>query len=174
MAHAAPIDPSRSLLPLFTRALGACLLLVGLAAAPATAETSGSLVLRGFIPTRCNIEVGTTPVASALPLAQAQQNVVVASVRETCNAASGYTVEVSSRHDGQLEGASASVAYRFQYGDVAANLAGSRSEPVKLVARAGRTSDTGIQRTVRISHDGAASVPGGSYEDTLVFTIRAK
>ena len=156
-------------------ALALGLLLSG-AAAPAHADTSGALVLRGFVPTRCDIEVGAAPRASALPLTAPQRDVVVASVRETCNSATGYTVEVSSRHEGRLAGVDGrdAIAYQLQYGDAAPSLSGSRTEPVKLVQSASRTAREGVERIVRISHEGANATSGGSYEDTLTFTIRAK
>lgn len=142
------------------------------AGAPANAGESSSLVLRGYVPITCNIDVAAAPAATNIPLAEAQRDLAVAEVTETCNNRNGYTVSVSSKSNGALENGQARLAYQLKYGDAVAQLGDSASNPVLVASSAVKTQSRGIRRDVRISHDGATV--GGAYADTLTFTIAAK
>ena len=158
---------------LATRALLATLATTALlVSAPAHADDSSSLVLRGYVPISCNIDVAAAPAASNIPLANAQRGLAVAQITETCNNRNGYTVSVSSKSNGALEGPSARLAYRLQYGDAVADLEESATKPVRVASSAVKTERGGVRRDVRISHDGVSA--GGAYADTITFIIAAK
>ena len=139
---------------------------------PARADESSSLVLRGYVPISCNIDVAATQVASNIPLGGAQSDLAVARVTETCNNRNGYTVSVASESNGALTGRAGRIAYELKYGDAVAPLERSAGQPVVVAQSAVRTSERGVSRDVRISHAGAQA--GGAYGDTLTFTIAAK
>lgn len=140
----------------------------------ALAGDSGALLLRGHFPVACSISVEATQSATTLDLSQNAFDVPVASVTETCNSGSGYTVELSSRENGSLSGTHDAVSYRLAYDRAGADLSGSRAAPVVLTDAAGPTGPAGTTRNVTISYSAAAALHGGSYEDVLTFTVAAK
>ena len=138
------------------------------------AENTASLVLRGFVPVRCEIAVAPTADATQLDLVRGHRELLVASVTERCNSGSGYTVSMSSRGNGELVGPRAAVGYRLRYQDASPSLAGSESAPVVVSDRTERTRAEGLKRELRISVPESPEIAGGWYADTVTITIAAK
>ena len=143
-----------------------CVSLSGFAAA----GDSGALQLHGLVPLACSIQVDPTQAASSLDLSSSYTDVVVASVTETCNSSTGYTIEVSSSGNGSFLGELDAITYMLKYDETQADLSSSGV----LVSSAGRTGPAGVTRAVTVSYAAATNQSGGTYEDTLVFTVAAK
>lgn len=152
--------------------LAAPALLCALLSGAAHAEDSASLVLRGVVPLRCDIEVSAP--GSLLELRAGASELAVGAVTERCNSTSGYTVSVSSRGNGHLVGPSDSLAYRLLYGDARADLSASRGAAVEVSSSDALTAARGVERPLRIALDRSGELAGGLYEDTLIFTIAAR
>ncbi len=145
-----------------------CVSLPGFAAA----GDSGALQLRGQVPLACSIQVDPTQAATSLDLSSSQTDVAVASVTESCNSPTGYTIEVSSLGSGSFLGELDAVSYMLKYDDTQADLSGVGS--VLVTSAADRTGPAGVTKAVTVSYAAATSQVGGTYEDTLVFTVAAK
>ncbi len=137
----------------------------------AAAGDSGALQLRGIVPLACSIQVDPTQAASSLDLSSSSTDVVVASVTETCNSSTGYTIEVSSSGNGSFLGELDAITYMLKYDETQADLS---SSGVLVSSAAGRTGLAGVTRAVTVSYAAATNQSGGTYEDTLVFTVAAK
>ena len=144
-----------------------CVALPGFAAA----GDSGALQLRGLVPLACGIQVDSTQAATSLDLSGTYADVPVASVTETCNSAAGYTIEVSSRGNGSFLGELDAVSYVLKYDETPADLS---SSGFVVSSAAGRTGPAGVTRPITVSYAAATSQSGGTYEDTLLFTVAAK
>lgn len=143
-------------------AVAACLILPALDAA---ASSSGTIQLRGVVPVVCTVSVAET--GASLNLTQGQTDVAVASVREQCNAAAGYSVSITSRNGGQLrtDGGQSGVGYTLRYGDQsgAGQLLTDRS-----VSNSERTGTLSV--TVPANRD----LPAGEYTDIVTISVSAK
>ncbi len=144
-----------------------CVPLAGFAAA----GDSGALQLRGLVPLVCSIQVDPTQAATSLDLSSSHTDVAVASVTETCNSSAGYTIEVYSLGNGSFLGELDAVSYMLKYDETQADLS---SSGVLVTSVAGRTSPAGVTKAVTVSYAAATSQSGGTYVDTLVFTVAAK
>ena len=140
----------------------------------ALAGDSGALLLRGQLPVACSIQVDATQAATSLDLSSDQIDVPVASVTETCNSRTGYTVNVSSWGNGALYGELDAVAYQLKYDRISADLSGSQGAPFLLTNSSSLTGRAGVTKNVTISFAALQGLHGGRYEDTLVFTVAAK
>jgi hypothetical protein len=140
----------------------------------ASAGDSGALQLRGQIALACSIRVDATQVATSLDLTQSETDLSVASVTETCNSGTGYTIKVSSQGNGSLYGPLDAVTYQLKYDEVEADLSASQVSPVLVTNVTGKTGAEGVTKDVTISYSTDGSLSGGTYEDTLVFTVAAK
>lgn len=140
---------------------------VGLFLCPAmaTASSSGSIQLRGVVPTICTVAV--TETGASLNLTQGQTSVPVASVREECNAAAGYSVSITSRNGGQLraDGGQSGVGYTLHYGDQSGTgqLLTDRS-----VSNSERTG------TLSVTVPANRELPAGEYTDIVTISVSAK
>jgi hypothetical protein len=73
--------------------------LVGHASTGQAQGTTGTIALQGVISGACNITVTSRPAATALPLSGTQR-IYVGDIAQTCNAAHGYTLDVTSANCG--------------------------------------------------------------------------
>lgn len=121
--------------------------------------------------TRCYLWVDVKAEAASLPIRQGKQNVVVASVQETCNKNNGYTLSIRSANSGFLRtpGQSAGVMYLTTYDGVLRML-----DSVKTITITEPRFDdiTGVTRDfVFNTNGGVASLVRGTYTDTITLTI---
>lgn len=137
-----------------------------LTASPVLAQgaSQGSITLRASVPAICSIGISNN--SATLNITGGQSNFAVATVEERCNAASGYTVSLSSKNGGQLSTGTAGVAYTMQYGDSA----GSGGAISADRAVSGDTRQTVLSVSVPASPTAVA----GDYEDTVTISIAAK
>ncbi len=121
--------------------------------------------LEAVVPSRCVIEV--TRLNVVLDLAAGFDRARVATVAESCNTASGYTVTFNSASGGTLVRGGDAVPYEAHYGNKSLAL----GEPVVL----GRTGPAfGIQHDFAVSARGVSGLPSGTYRDTVTVTIAAR
>jgi hypothetical protein len=149
-----------------------------LAVALPTFAASATLDLQGVVAQK--LEIAVTPDAAASSLVLDADNsvdgVVVASVKETSNSRTGYTVTVSSLYTGNLQGqddSSHKISYTISYDGTTYPV----SSPATVVDTTGKTQRNGNPKAVKIFYDGTFSGEGpyaDTYKDTLTFTIAAK
>ncbi len=121
--------------------------------------------LEAVVPVRCVIEV--TPHNVALDLAAGFDQARVATIAESCNIPSGYTVTFNSASGGKLVRGGETVPYEAHYG----NMSMALGEPMVL----GRTGPAfGVQHDFAVSARGVSGLPSGSYRDTVTVTIAAR
>lgn len=135
--------------------------------------TTGTLQLNGVVALEVAIVVNSSVAASNLDLSATQTDLVVGSVDETSNSATGYKISVSSANAGKLllAGGNENVAYTFKYDGVAVALSTTAVE-AKVVTTAGVVADNS---PLSISYTGApaSTMTAGAYQDTLSFEIAA-
>ena len=135
--------------------------------APALAQSSGTVALKGTVPLVCT--VGVTDLNQSLNLTGGESAKSVGSIVENCNSGTGYNITVSSSNAGKLKAASGTaeisytVGYDGQSGGLASNLTVARSG-----AQFSKTSSLAV--TVPAN----AQAIAGNYSDTVTITIAAK
>lgn len=148
-------------------ALGA---LIGLAVAaldPSTARAGASeqIHLQAVVPVRCGIEI--TRHDAALDLAAGFNRARVATIVESCNQPSGYTLTFSSASAGTLVRGDAAIRYTARYGGREIGL----GKPAVL----GRVGpEFGIRRDLAISAPASSGLLAGIYQDVITVTITAR
>ena len=121
--------------------------------------------LEAVVPARCGIEIMHHNVV--LDLAAGFDQVRVATIAESCNSASGYTLKFDSASDGALVRGGDAVPYTARYGGKAMAL----REPVVL----GRQGPAfAVRRDFAVSAPGSYGLPSGSYRDVITVTIAAR
>lgn len=137
-----------------------------------------SLYLVGQIEVICNLFVNPViGTVDTLDIENGEISRLVATVDEETNNAAGYTIEIESVNTGTLlhSNGTNSVAYTIAYDGAAAVAPGAVGTPVLVKTEPGPF--TGL--TTNISNveinvtAGGAGVPGGTYTDTLIFTMVA-
>ena len=146
-----------------------------LVSSPAAAQV---LNLQGVVGPYCTLVI--TPVVGVadnldLTTVQANANLVVAAVTETCNAALGYVVTAQSAGFSRLVGTNPAnfVTYGFRYGgtDHTNLLTSGGAEIVKTTAAP--TPAAGTNSVVAIDYTIAGVLGDDTYTDAITFTITA-
>lgn len=159
------------------KALGSWLIGASLlfGAAGAFAASTGTLNLSGVVPLVNDIEV--TPTGTnhqTLDILNGETAKNVASVDETSNNATGYTVEISSANGGELRHVSdptKKTTYQLSYDGGTYAQPSTTATAVKTVnSLPGLTTDTSAVLVNVTAYPGA---PAGDYTDTLTLTIIA-
>ena len=139
-------------------------------AAPSPAESFNQLELKGFVPVNCTLNINPSAKAGNLDVLGGENNIVVGTLTESCNAGNGYVVQIVSANKGQLVNSSSPASgtdYQVQYdnaeGAIANALTANRSQA--QFARQGKL-------TVSFLANGQKSA--GAYSDTLNIIISAK
>ncbi|OYQ33778.1 hypothetical protein CHU95_15735 [Niveispirillum lacus] len=127
--------------------------------------TTGTMSLRGSMPMSCAIAVQDLGVTWNLTAGESSKT--VGSVTESCNAASGYAISLSSANGGKLKSGSNEISYTVDYDSNAGSLT-SQMVVQRATAQFGRKSD--LKVTVPISNQHVA----GDYADTITVTIAAR
>ena len=129
-----------------------------------------TLLLQGTVNESTNIVVTPVTIASTLNLTASQTNLVVASVSEKSNSHTGYNVNISSAHAGNLlhEDAVEVFPYTLKYNGASINLAAPVDVPYE-------PSHGHSDRAVTISYVGVPEedMVAGIYADIITFTISA-
>lgn len=121
--------------------------------------------LEAVVPLRCGIEV--THHSVTLDLSAGFDHVRVATIAESCNSLSGYTVTFDSASEGALLRGDDAVPYDAHYGADALAL----GAPAVL----GRTGPAfGVRHDFAVSAPAVSGLPSGTYQDTITITIAAR
>ena len=123
------------------------------------------LRIEAVVPVRCGIEV--THHSVTLDLAAGFDRARVATIAESCNSASGYTLTFNSASAGALVRGGVAVHYDAHYGAKAMAL----DEPVVL-GRAGPAF--GVRHDFAVSAPAVSGLAPGTYQDTVTITIAAR
>lgn len=148
-----------------------------LSAGAANAAQTGTVTLSGKVPEACNIIVTTEAGATSIAdISAGDTDRVIATVNESCNDTSGYTVTVRGSHSGDHTGLFRDSAgsggehpFSITYDDDAVAMGGVVTD----VNAAG----INLNKQVKISYGADPSLPpssGFTYGETLTFTIAAK
>ncbi|MGE3260668.1 MAG: hypothetical protein AB7K68_02705 [Bacteriovoracia bacterium] len=151
------------------------LLALFLSTSAANAASSGTLLLSGVVPLVNDIAITANGSNnSTLNISGGETAKLVASVSETSNNSSGYTVTLSSANAGQLKLASDATkktAYQISYNG------GSYVSPAVSPATVKTVSSLGTLTTnsspVRVNVTAFANAPAGTYSDTITLAIVA-
>jgi hypothetical protein len=140
----------------------------------AVAASTGSVTITGKVPISCGLTV--TPASGASNIADvsaANTNLLVATVTETCNDPSGYSVSLAGANSGSYTGllkdsvSAATVAFTVSY-----NGSTVSSATVTNVA-----APANVTKNVQITYAATPNLTGSvgyTYAETLTFTITAK
>jgi hypothetical protein len=152
-----------------------CILaLVVAMAIPGFAATSYNISLSGSVSATCSLTITTATAASSLPITTKVTNTTIATIVEKSNAASGYTVALSSANGWLLKGSSANLAYTLAYGGTAVDTSVAAGVSTTITSSTATTASAGSSKILAISFDGASSLlPSGDYSDTLTISIAA-
>ncbi|MDE1145300.1 MAG: hypothetical protein PW843_01620 [Azospirillaceae bacterium] len=136
-------------------------------AAPALADSSGTVKLSGVVSLSCVVTV--TDNNASLNILAGSSNVQVGSVVETCNDGAGYTITVASANGGALKSSATgaqAVAYTTNYDGT--NGSGSSFTVTRSGAQFGKTA------ALYVTVPANAQAIAGTYNDTLTVTIAGK
>lgn len=134
------------------------------------AATSGTLLLQGTIPDDLSlVVVPETNVHDNLDLTQDQTDLKVATVEEYSNSPTGFEILIQSQNSGELVNGTNSLPYTLKYDGVGVTLTSGNQVQAKSSAT---SSIHDYDSDVTISYT-SQSLPSGTYEDTLTFTIQA-
>ena len=128
------------------------------------------LELGAAVPLRCTLNISPSAKASNLDMAGGENNILVGTLTESCNASNGYVVQIISSNKGQLittSGLSSSANYQVQYDDAEGVIANA------LVANRNQ-AQFARQGKLAVSVPANSQRPAGSYSDTLSIVISAK
>lgn len=150
--------------------------IVFLGAIPAVAADSGNVNITGSVPVSCDLDVAAEAGASNIAnIASGDTNRLVATVTETCNASSGYSVTLlgtnSTNHTGLFIDSVSTDSHPFTL-----NYNGSAVNAGGVVTDVAAPTD-GVDKSVRISYGSNAGLTGSvapTYTETITFTITAK
>ncbi len=141
--------------------------------AQSNASTSARLEVKGSVAQSCTIAVTALPKAAALDLTGGESNAEVGEITEDCNSGSGYTVSVSSAHNGQLrsnpgDATAPLAAYSALYDDASGKIDNGGLVATRNGAFFGRKG----KLLVNIAAN--AQAIAGNYSDNVTFVIAAK
>lgn len=123
------------------------------------------LRIEAVVPVRCGIEITRHNVA--LDLAAGFDQVRIATIAESCNSPSGYTLTFNSASAGALVRGGDAVPYHAHYGAKAMAL----DAPVVL----DRTGPAfGVRHDFALSAPAVSGLASGTYQDTVTITIAAR
>jgi hypothetical protein len=157
------------------RQLWMALPLLALFSASGWAASSGTLVLSGTVPLVNDLAVTANGTNNtSLNISGGESAKLVASVAETSNNATGYTITLASANGGQLTNAADATkktSYQVSYNG------GSYAQPSAAAATVKSVSSLSAQTTntsaVRVTVTAYPGAPAGTYSDTLTLTIVA-
>ncbi|QJE73142.1 fimbrial major subunit CsuA/B family protein [Aerophototrophica crusticola] len=135
------------------------------AAAPASANTSGNIQLKGSVTQSCTIQV--QDLGQSLNLSGGENQKTVGSVTETCNAGQGYRITLASANAGKLRSGNNAIDYQVAYESQSGNLGGQM-----VIDRA--TAQFGRKADLKVTIPASAQYIAGEYADTVTVTIAAK
>jgi hypothetical protein len=154
---------------LITNTRIALIISIGLLAPFARAQSQ--MELKGSVPINCTLNISPSAKANSLNVLSGENNSLVATLTETCNAGNGYLVQIVSSNKGRLINSAApaigvadyQVHYDNAQGAIATSLVANRSQA--QFARLGNLT---------ISFFANGQRPAGTYSDTLKIVISAK
>ncbi len=140
----------------------------------AGAATSGSVTINGKVPIVCGISVAAASGATNITdLSAGNSSLLVATVTESCNDPSGYTVSVAGTNSSSYSGLfKDSVSGTTEAFAVSYNGTTVSNATVTNVA-----APANVAKDVRIAYPANATLTGSTgytYAETLTFTIVAK
>jgi hypothetical protein len=142
-------------------------------AIPAFADNTGTLTISGTMPLLQTISASLT--GNVLDLVNGVTGMTIATVTETCNRKTGYTISVSDANSGALVkvGATESIPYTLSYNGGTYFTPGTTQAQVSTVA--GKTPKGGVAVPLKITVPAPSVLfDDGTFSDLLTFTITAQ
>ena len=150
-------------------------LVISISIQSAQAASSGTLQLSGTVAAVNDLVVtANASNNTSLNILSGETAKNVASVAETSNNGSGYTISLSSVNGGQLKhatNATKKTNYTVSYGGGSYNQPSTTPTTVKSVSSLGALTTNTSQVLVTVT--ALAGAPAGTYSDTLTLTIAA-
>ena len=144
----------------------AALIAATLIAAPAVAQSSGSVVLKGNVPLNCTVSV--SDLNQSLNLNGGETDKQVGTVVENCNSGTGYNISLTSSNAGKLKNTRGDeISYSVKYDGNGGALSNAMQ-----VSRG--TAQFGKSSALAVSLNGSNQYIAGDYADTVTITIAAK
>lgn len=152
--------------------------IVALVAAPAfavvgTGTTQDSMILRGAVAPILEVDLEPAPVASALDLTRAAEELAIGTVTMRSNIVTGYAITFTSANLGSLVADdpqnSDVLPYVLGYGDQGSF---SLSKPATFEYLGERTPAEGVVRSLSVSYP-QVWLGAGTYQDTVTVEIAA-
>lgn len=141
--------------------------------AQSTASTSAKLEMKGNVAQSCTIAVSALPKAAALNITAGEVNTEVGEVTEDCNSGTGYTVSVTSSHNGQLRSnPNDATAPLTTYSAIYDDASGKIDNGGLLATRNGAFFGRKGKLLVNVAAN--AQAIAGNYSDNVTFVIAAK
>ena len=129
--------------------------------------------MKGTVAQSCTIAVTALAKAVALNITTGEVNAEVGEVTEDCNSGSGYTVSVTSSHNGQLRSnPSDATAPLATYSAIYDDASGKIDNGGLLATRAGAFFGRKGKLLVNVAAN--AQAIAGNYSDNVTFVIAAK
>lgn len=142
-------------------------------ASSAFALTTGSIQLQGSVAQVISMTVTAQSIANTLDLTTTQNDLKVATVNESSNSKTGYTMTIASANLSKLKRTDGpeTLSYTMKYNGSVISLASVGG----TVITNSSASVVNVNKDVNISYTGAsaATMVQGTYADTVTFTIAA-
>ncbi len=142
------------------------LILFLIASKYAFTATSGSILLRGIVPSVLNVSIISNG-ANSLDLESNAVDSVIGYVNTISNNANGYKISFDSLNNGKLVNGDSFLVYTLKYGNIGLDLSG--------VSEVNKTSLGLSSEALKISYTGVdyEQISAGTYEDTVTVSIVA-
>lgn len=140
----------------------------------AQSQVTGGVQITGVIPEEYSLRISADPGATNLAIQRGENNTKIASVIETANSATGYTVKLSTKNGGNLvnsQNPSQYVPYQLSYDRMPFSQPSSIESVVKSVSHL--NDPIVYESQIRIAFPGNPNAAVGTYSDTIYLQIAA-
>ena len=142
--------------------------------ANAQSRITGGVYIIGEIPSEYSVRITPETAATQLAIQKGETETKVASVIESVNSSSGYSILISTQNGGMLVNDSntkSAIPYQLSYDGLPATQPSTSAKPVKVVSA---LPDPIVHESqIRITFRGQANAPVGTYGDTIFLQISA-
>ena len=136
----------------------------------AFAANSASLNLKGVVPESCSVGIVETLDATTIDILAGETGIKVATVTETCNKPTGYTVLMSSASGSKLVFGASQFPYTLAYGN--STYKTITVVPLMMKSVANLTAKTTTASDILFTMVGQPNALSGTYVDTVTITIQ--
>ena len=135
----------------------------------ALAANSATLKLRGVVPEVCGVSIAETVDATSIDILLGEVGVKVATVTETCNKATGYTISMSSASGSKLVLGTSQFPYTLAYGKTTYKTI--TTIPLVMKTVSSLTTRTVVTSDILFTMVGQINALSGTYVDTVTISI---